>query len=180
MRVDSDAPFMRIREWRREFVTGTHLSADVFFTVRKVTQEPRYIFDAYLPGFNAGSTFMLLENYEETYTDFDELAAQYAAFYFSTRTRDDRAATRVPAALRALRVVGRERRFPLRRLRPHLAILELLALQQASGGNRHPKARPSPVHAAWPADRQELSDAPRVPVHVRRIELREIFEKRDM
>ena len=82
MRVDSDAPFMRIREWRREFVTGTHLSADVFFTVRKVTQEPRYIFDAYLPGFNAGSTFMLLENYEETYTDFDELAAQYAAFYF--------------------------------------------------------------------------------------------------
>ena len=61
MRVDSDAPFMRIREWRREFVTGTHLSADVFFTVRKVTQEPRYIFDAYLPGFNAGSTFMLLE-----------------------------------------------------------------------------------------------------------------------
>ena len=61
MRVDSDAPFMRIREWRREFVTGTHLSADVFFTVRKVTQEPRYIFDAYLPGFNAGSTFMLLD-----------------------------------------------------------------------------------------------------------------------
>jgi len=25
MRVDSDAPFMRIRQWRREFVTGVHL-----------------------------------------------------------------------------------------------------------------------------------------------------------
>ena len=25
MRVDSDAPFMRIRQWRREFVTGAHL-----------------------------------------------------------------------------------------------------------------------------------------------------------
>jgi len=82
MRVDSDAPFMRIRQWRREFVTGTHISSDMFFTVRKVTQEPRYIFDAYMPGFQAGSTFMLLDDYQETYTDFDEVAAQYAAFYF--------------------------------------------------------------------------------------------------
>jgi hypothetical protein len=55
---------MRIREWRREFVTGTHLSSDVFFTVRKVTQEPRYIFDAYLPGFQAGSNFMLFGLFE--------------------------------------------------------------------------------------------------------------------
>ena len=82
MRVDSDAPFMRIRQWRREFVTGTHISSDMFFTVRKVTQEPRYIFDAYMPGFQAGSTFMLLDDYQETYTDFDDVAAQYAAFYF--------------------------------------------------------------------------------------------------
>jgi hypothetical protein len=82
MRVDSDAPFMRIRQWRREFVTGTHISSDKFFTVRKVTQEPRYNFDAYMTGFQAGSTFMMLDDYQETYTDFDEVAAQYAAFYF--------------------------------------------------------------------------------------------------
>ena len=30
-----------------------HISSDIFFTVRKVVQEPRYIFDAYLPGFQA-------------------------------------------------------------------------------------------------------------------------------
>ena len=82
MRVDDASPFLRIRQWRREFVTSTHISADIFFTVRKVVQEPRYIFDAYLPGFQAGSTFMLLDDYQETYTDFDEVAAQYAAFYF--------------------------------------------------------------------------------------------------
>jgi len=82
MRVNDNAPFLRIRQWRREFVTGTHISSDIYFTVRKVTQEARYIFDAYLPGFSAGFTFMLLDDYQETYTDFDEVAAQYAAFYF--------------------------------------------------------------------------------------------------
>ena len=44
--------------------------------MRKVVQEPRYIFDAYMPGFKAGSTFMLLDDYQETYTDFDDIAAQ--------------------------------------------------------------------------------------------------------
>ena len=63
-------------------MTGTHISSDIFFTVREVTQEPRYIFDAYMPGFVGGSTYMLLDDYQETYTDFEEEAAQYAAFYF--------------------------------------------------------------------------------------------------
>ena len=49
---------------------------------RQVTQEPRYIFDAFLPGFVSGDTFMLLDGFQETYTDFDDLSAQYAAFYF--------------------------------------------------------------------------------------------------
>jgi len=82
MRVDDSAPFLRIRQWRREFVTGVHISTDVFFTVRQVTQEAQYIFDAYMPGFQAGSSFTLLHATEETYTDFEEEAAQYAAFYF--------------------------------------------------------------------------------------------------
>ena len=82
MRVDDASPFLRIRQWRREFVTGVHISTDVFFTVRQVTREPQYIFDAYLPGFQAGDSFILLYDYQETYTDFEEEAAQYAAFYF--------------------------------------------------------------------------------------------------
>ena len=82
MRVNDNAPFLRIRQWRREFVSNVHLSTDVFFTVRQVTREPQYIFDAYLPGFEAGSSFILLHDYQETYTDFEEEAAQYAAFYF--------------------------------------------------------------------------------------------------
>ena len=60
MRVDDSAPFLRIRQWRREFVTGVHISTDVFFTVRQVTQEAQYIFDAYMPGFQAGNSFTLL------------------------------------------------------------------------------------------------------------------------
>jgi len=82
MRVDDNSPFLRIRQWRREFVSGVHLSTDVFFTVRKVTREPQYIFDAYLPGFQAGDSFTLLHSTDETYTNFEEEAAQYAAFYF--------------------------------------------------------------------------------------------------
>ena len=82
MRVDDAAPFTRIRQWRREFMSGVHISTDVFFTVRQVSREAQYIFDAYLPGFKAGESFMLLHDYQETYTDFDEEAAQYAAFYF--------------------------------------------------------------------------------------------------
>ena len=31
MRVNDNAPFLRIRQWRREFVTGVHISTDVFF-----------------------------------------------------------------------------------------------------------------------------------------------------
>ena len=42
----------------------------------------QYIFDAYMPGFQAGSSFILLHDFEETYTDFEDEAAQYAAFYF--------------------------------------------------------------------------------------------------
>jgi len=82
MRVDDSAPFLRIRQWRREFVTGVHISTDVFFTVRHVTQEAQYIFDAYMPGSQAGNSFTLLHSSQETYTDFEEEAAQYAAFYF--------------------------------------------------------------------------------------------------
>ena len=45
---------------------GAHFEA--FDTqVRKVVNEARYIFDAYLPGFAAGYTFMLLDDYQETY-----------------------------------------------------------------------------------------------------------------
>ena len=36
MRVNDNAPFLRVRQWRREFVTGVHISTDVFFTVRQV------------------------------------------------------------------------------------------------------------------------------------------------
>ena len=36
MRVNDNAPFLRIRQWRREFVSGVHISTDVFFTVRQV------------------------------------------------------------------------------------------------------------------------------------------------
>jgi hypothetical protein len=82
MRVDESSPFLRIRQWRREFISRVHLSTDVYFTVRKVTVEPKYIFDAYLPGFKAGDSFTLLHSTQETYTDFEEEAAQYAAFYF--------------------------------------------------------------------------------------------------
>ena len=46
MRVNDNAPFLRIRQWRREFVSGVHISTDVFFTVRQVTREAQYIFDA--------------------------------------------------------------------------------------------------------------------------------------
>ena len=45
-------------------------------------RDARFIFDAYLPGFQSGLSFMLLDDYQETYTDFDEDAAQYSAFYF--------------------------------------------------------------------------------------------------
>ena len=55
---------------------------DVFFTVRQVVKEAQYIFDAYMPGFQAGSSFVLLHSTQETYTDFEPEAAQYAAFYF--------------------------------------------------------------------------------------------------
>jgi len=82
MRVDTPDPFLRIRQWRREFISNVHISTDVFFTRRQVTQEARYIFDAYMPGFDSGSSFVLMHDYQETYTDFDESAAQYAAFYF--------------------------------------------------------------------------------------------------
>ena len=82
MRVNDNAPFLRIRQWRREFVSGVHISTDVFFTVRQVVREAQYIFDAYMPGFQAGDSFILLEEHQETYTDFEEEAAQYAAFYF--------------------------------------------------------------------------------------------------
>ena len=33
MRVDDPSPFLRIQQWRREFVTGVHISTDAFFTV---------------------------------------------------------------------------------------------------------------------------------------------------
>ena len=82
MRVNDLVPFMRIRQWRREFVSGLHLSTDVYFTIRQVIRDARFIFDAYLPGFQSGLSFMLLDDYQETYTDFEEEAAQYAAFYF--------------------------------------------------------------------------------------------------
>ena len=82
MRVDDPSPFLRIRQWRREFMSGVHISTDVFFTVRQVTREAQYIFDAYMPGFQAGSSFTLLHSTQETYTNFEEEAAQYAAFYF--------------------------------------------------------------------------------------------------
>lgn len=82
MRVDDAAPFLRIRQWRREFMTNVHITTDVFFTVRQVVKEAQYIFDAYMPGFQAGSSFILLHDFQETYTDFEEEAAQYAAFYF--------------------------------------------------------------------------------------------------
>ena len=78
-RVDDASPFLRIRQWRREFVTGVHISTDVFFTVRQVTREPQYIFDAYMPGFKAGDSFTLLHDYQETYTNFEEEAAQASA-----------------------------------------------------------------------------------------------------
>ena len=64
MRVDNTEPFLRLRQWRREFMTGVHISTDVFFTVRQVTQEAQYIFDAYLPGFKSGDSFMLLHDYQ--------------------------------------------------------------------------------------------------------------------
>merc|ERR1711871_536866 len=82
MRVDDPSPFLRIQQWRREFVTGVHISTDAFLTVREVTREAQYIFDAYLPGFQAGDSFTVLHSTQETYTDFEEEAAQYAAFYF--------------------------------------------------------------------------------------------------
>ena len=44
-----------------------------------MTQEARYIFDAYAPGFNSGDSYVLLNEYQETYTDFDEAAAQVRA-----------------------------------------------------------------------------------------------------
>ena len=86
MRVNDNSPFLRIRQWRREFVTNVHISTDVFFTVRQVTREPQYIFDAYMPGFQAGSSFILMHDHQETYTDFEEEAAQYAAFYYRMAT----------------------------------------------------------------------------------------------
>lgn len=123
MRVDDYSPFLRIRQWRREFMSGSHISTDVFFTLRQITQEPQYIFDAYMPGFQAGQSFMILQSsqvpygtyashthctpappavcppnpypgplhshsatvralHQETYTNFDEEAGQYAGFYF--------------------------------------------------------------------------------------------------
>jgi len=82
MRVDTPDPFLRIRQWRREFISNVHISTDVFFTKRVVTNEARYIFDQYAPGFDEGDSFMLMQTSQETYTDFDEVAAQYAAFYF--------------------------------------------------------------------------------------------------
>lgn len=82
MRVNDNAPFLRIRQWRREFVSGVHISTDIFFTVRQVTREAQFIFDAYMPDFQAGNSFILLHEHQETYTDFEEEAAQYAAIYF--------------------------------------------------------------------------------------------------
>ena len=76
MRVNDNSPFLRIRQWRREFMSGVHISTDVFFTQRKVTQEAKYIFDAYMPGFQAGDSYTLLHSTSETYTDFEEEAAQ--------------------------------------------------------------------------------------------------------
>ena len=43
---------------------------------------PAAVRPADLPGFKAGTSFILLHDYQETYTDFEEEAAQYAAFYF--------------------------------------------------------------------------------------------------
>ena len=35
MRVHRSTTFTRIRQWRREFMSGVHISTDVFFTQRK-------------------------------------------------------------------------------------------------------------------------------------------------
>lgn len=82
MSLRDDNEFMRIRQWRREFVTNVHISTDVFFTVKEVTLEPRYIFDKYSSDFISGRIYVVRDDDQETYTSFDELTAQYAAFYF--------------------------------------------------------------------------------------------------
>ena len=198
MRVNDLVPFMRIRQWRREFVSGLHLSTDVYFTIRQVIRDARFIFDAYLPGFQSGLSFMLLDDYQETYTDFDEDAAQYSAFYFRlsremvVQVNDRRCRHRPTAvssstaspspppaaalerlALRAVRGVGRDRLLPLPRLRADGDQVEHVALQPPGAGARHPQARPRPVHALRPPHRQVLPDAAGVPGHERR-RLREV------
>jgi len=109
IKVSDNTQYMRVRQWRREFVTGQHISTDVFFTVMQVTQTARYIFDAYLPSFVSGQSFMLLDSSQETYTDFDELAAQYAAFYFRLGTeyiKQRRAYTSLFALLESWGAIG--------------------------------------------------------------------------
>ena len=200
MRVNDLVPFMRIRQWRREFVSGLHLSTDVYFTIRQVIRDARFIFDAYLPGFQSGLSFMLLDDYQETYTDFDEDAAQYSAFYFRLSREMVVQVRRPPLtppppprasphprpppspppaaalerlALRAVRGVGRDRLLPLPRLRADGDQVEHVALQPPGAGARHPQARPRPVHALRPPHRQVLPDAAGVPGHERR-RLREV------
>ena len=59
-----------------------HYSSTLTTPFRSFLPPKQYIFDAYMPGFQAGDSFILLEEHQETYTDFEEEAAQYAAFYF--------------------------------------------------------------------------------------------------
>ena len=199
MRVNDLVPFMRIRQWRREFVSGLHLSTDVYFTIRQVIRDARFIFDAYLPGFQSGLSFMLLDDYQETYTDFDE-RRPVLGLLLPPLKGDGGAGERPPLtppppprasprphpppspppaaalerlALRAVRGVGRDRLLPLPRLRADGDQVEHLALQPPGAGARHPQARPRPVHALRPPHRQVLPDAAGVPGHERR-RLREV------
>ena len=74
---DEPFPFMRLQQWRREFVSGTHISADVFLAERYVTSEPRYLFDE-----KPAQRYLRVHEYAETFTDFEEETREYAAFYF--------------------------------------------------------------------------------------------------
>jgi len=78
---DDQHPFLRVQQWRREFVKGQHISADIFFTERYVSYEPRFLFDR-----GAVQKYMRVHEYAETYTDYEAETREYASVYFRRAT----------------------------------------------------------------------------------------------
>lgn len=74
----------KILSFRREFIYGVHLAIDMFFTVMRLEQRPRYQFDETVIRF-----LTLFDSKQESYTNFDEQKKTICCRLLSTGSRND-------------------------------------------------------------------------------------------